>query len=70
MDCYYQCNTLTVFPYSPKLSSDEVRYLRTSSMNLVDALSIYDLENDAQIRVDVAEAILNNFEKEPFLELR
>ena len=39
-------------------------------MNLLDVLSIYQLEDEAQSQVDVAEAMLNNFEREPFLELR
>ena len=44
--------------------------LRGSSINLIDVLSVYQLEDEAQSRVDVAEAMLNNFERQPFLELR
>ena len=48
----------------------EVQILRGSSVNLCDVLSIYQLEDEAQTQVDVTEAMLNNFEREPFLELR
>ncbi|XP_057300330.1 junction-mediating and -regulatory protein-like isoform X2 [Hydractinia symbiolongicarpus] len=56
--------------HSAKELLDEVHILRPTSINLLDTLSIYALEDEAQMKIDLAEATLYNFERQPFIELR
>ena len=50
--------------------SDEVLLLRDGSINIYDMVSLYDIEEEAQDRLDLAEAILYNFDRQPFLDMR
>lgn len=56
--------------HSAKELLDEVHILRPTSINLLDTLSVYALEDEAQMKIDLAEATLYNFERQPFIELR
>ena len=47
-----------------------MRALRDGSINFLDANSLYQLEDEALIKVETAEAVLYNFERQPFIELR
>eukprot|EP00112_Aurelia_sp_Birch-Aquarium-sp1_P022619 Seg643.8 transcript_id=Seg643.8/GoldUCD/mRNA.D3Y31 product="Junction-mediating and -regulatory protein" protein_id=Seg643.8/GoldUCD/D3Y31 len=48
----------------------EVLSLRDGSINIHDMVSLYSLEDEAQEKLDVAEAILFNFDRQPFLDMR
>ena len=47
-----------------------MRALHDGSINFLDANSLYQLEDEALIKVETAEAVLYNFERQPFIELR
>ena len=48
----------------------EVLSLRDGSINIHDMVSLYSLEDEAQEKLDIAEAILFNFDRQPFLDMR
>ena len=50
--------------------TDEVISLREGSINIHDMVSLYAVEDEAQAKVDLAEAILYNFDRQPFLDMR
>ena len=58
---------MTVFQL---FSLDQVRTLRGGSINFLDIYSLYELEDETLQKLETAEAILYNFERQPFIELR
>eukprot|EP00794_Sanderia_malayensis_P009718 gene9718-10709_t len=49
---------------------NEVLMLRDGSINIHDMVSLYEIEDEAQDKLDLAEAILYNFDRQPFLDMR
>ncbi|XP_065059518.1 junction-mediating and -regulatory protein-like [Rhopilema esculentum] len=53
-----------------KLFLDEVLSLRDGSINIHDMVSLYSIEDEAMEKLEVAKAVLYNFDRQPFLDLR
>ena len=48
----------------------EVLQLRDGSINIHDMISLYSLEDEALEKLEVAKAMVYNFDRQPFLDLR
>lgn len=50
--------------------SGEVLALRDGSINIYDMISLYSLEDEALEKLEIAKAMVYNFDRQPFLDLR